>query len=1222
MPEVLDIVVRQRGARVVARDIAKIGVSADTTNRSLKKLETTLKTSGSTLQTLATREQTATRTTKALTGSVVALGGAAKRTRVSLTALGTGAAIVGGALAAGIGRPLLRGIQIAADFQKAMNLAGVVTQVDRGTAAFKRMEDAAKHLGLTTQFTSVQAAEAISNLGRLGFTAEEAIGALPTVLNAAAAGGLSLGDSARVVTNILRGFRLTVADLPEAVDAMSAAFTSSATDLADLSLSFRDVAPVAARFGQRFQDIVGILAALGDAGIKGQKAGIALRRIFINLVKDSEKANSVLRAAGVTIRDEVTGGFRPLIDILVDISKANLEAGQQIDLFGARALAASGILDASSGTLQTYAESITNQVGRASEIAATRLKGLSGGIVQLSSATQILGQEIIEAGLLQFLEKAIELTTAFVRILAQLPAPIKGVIGATLGLVALLGALTLKIGIVVIALGVLGSTTGLAGVSAGFSMVATAVKAFTASLLTNPIFLMVTAVVALSITLFRLRDNLFEVGGRMVTLRAIFEVAWERVSAVIKKATTAIAGHFAKMRRGFEILTGGSTEWVAKSLKNLDTFLAAFISVFISAGKLIASFVKRTNNALGGLFRDIGNFFLALPKAFSLAAQRKFGEAGQTLANAWSGGFTKAFEGFGKEITTTLLSDFHTVSGAVDKFFDDVETRTKANAARIATSGRKGGPTLPGGKPIIVGEPTNVGKSAKSAQTALDQLRQSILDLTSAEQQLIKAQKTLTDAIAHNLITATEAKEIYREFAEVILVKLQREVNPVATALEDQRDKLRALKIASIATGRGVDELADSQRRIKLATEEVLLQLPEFTSGLENTKLLTLSVRKGFEGFADSIGSEFELISGAVQKTFDGALSAVENFVTTGKGSFREFALSVIADIQKVVLKLIALQAVRAFEQRAEKGGFFTALFGGRLEATQRQPSPEVAGAIEQIGTAANPASSVIKNAENEPIPARLLDPEAPGIVGLRDPIVGALTGPQGVKNTIVEQFQQLDSTIKSLGAQIQSAGSKGGLPQVGAIGQLEASNTAGQTAQTSAADANTGKIMGLNKAGFAAMVGVTVAGLNLVANSIAREKGTEKQAGIFGAIGAALGGIAGFFLGGPGGAAVGAGLGQSAGSLLGASLQEGGPVQPGKAFLVGEKGRELFVPPTTGTVVPNDMLGGTPPEIKVNIVNVDDARSVPEAMATREGEQTIMNVITRNRGQLRELIS
>ena len=46
-------------------------------------------------------------------------------------------------------------------------------------------------------------------------------------------------------------------------------------------------------------------------------------------------------------------------------------------------------------------------------------------------------------------------------------------------------------------------------------------------------------------------------------------------------------------------------------------------------------------------------------------------------------------------------------------------------------------------------------------------------------------------------------------------------------------------------------------------------------------------------------------------------------------------------------------------------------------------------------------------------------------------------------------------------------------------------------------------------------------------------------------------------------------------GSSFGGPRQHGGPVSPGQSFLVGETGPELFVPGSSGQIVPNSQLGG-----------------------------------------------
>ena len=62
-------------------------------------------------------------------------------------------------------------------------------------------------------------------------------------------------------------------------------------------------------------------------------------------------------------------------------------------------------------------------------------------------------------------------------------------------------------------------------------------------------------------------------------------------------------------------------------------------------------------------------------------------------------------------------------------------------------------------------------------------------------------------------------------------------------------------------------------------------------------------------------------------------------------------------------------------------------------------------------------------------------------------------------------------------------------------------------------------------------------------------------------------------------------------GFLTGGKLAKGGTAAGGKSFLVGEKGPELFVPRSTGTVVPNKKLGGGGSTNNVT-VNVDASGS------------------------------
>jgi len=106
------------------------------------------------------------------------------------------------------------------------------------------------------------------------------------------------------------------------------------------------------------------------------------------------------------------------------------------------------------------------------------------------------------------------------------------------------------------------------------------------------------------------------------------------------------------------------------------------------------------------------------------------------------------------------------------------------------------------------------------------------------------------------------------------------------------------------------------------------------------------------------------------------------------------------------------------------------------------------------------------------------------------------------------------------------------------------------------------------------------------------------------------------------GGGGFGSGI---AGSLLGAitgGRATGGPVQSGKAYMVGERGPELFVPPSGGSIKNATATAGMAQAAapQITIVNSDDPASIPAAMNTDAGAEVILNVLQRNPEALRPL--
>jgi hypothetical protein len=129
-------------------------------------------------------------------------------------------------------------------------------------------------------------------------------------------------------------------------------------------------------------------------------------------------------------------------------------------------------------------------------------------------------------------------------------------------------------------------------------------------------------------------------------------------------------------------------------------------------------------------------------------------------------------------------------------------------------------------------------------------------------------------------------------------------------------------------------------------------------------------------------------------------------------------------------------------------------------------------------------------------------------------------------------------------------------------------------------------------------------------AQTLQRMAADALAAQIFSALGGALGASGNPFL-----AAAGA-------FLQGGARANGGPVEAGKAYTVGETGRELFIPDVAGMIVPNDELGGLGGGPNIRIINTPDPALMGDYLGSAAGEVQIMNVIRRNPGIVRQIAS
>lgn len=297
------------------------------------------------------------------------------------------------ALAATVGTAafLKSSIDTFKEFDDTIRAAGAVAGATG--EELQKLTRTAEEMGRKTRFSATEAAEGLQLLGMAGFTVQESTAALPGVLNLAAAGALDLGDAADIATNVLSGFGLEVESLGSVNDVLAKTFTSSNTTLTELGEGFKLVGPIAAGVGADFEDLVGSLGKLGDAGLKGTIAGTSLRGALSALLNPTKQEAQLMEELGqrigqstINVRD-ANGQFVGFVEITRQLEEAGLDGAEALKLFGDRAgPGMQALLQVGSRELGNYIDSLKIAGGTTDRIAEQMEAGIGGASRRAAAA--------------------------------------------------------------------------------------------------------------------------------------------------------------------------------------------------------------------------------------------------------------------------------------------------------------------------------------------------------------------------------------------------------------------------------------------------------------------------------------------------------------------------------------------------------------------------------------------------------------------------------------------------------------------------------------------------------------------------------------------------------------------------------------------------------------------------------------------------------------------
>ena len=328
----------------------------------------------------------------------------------------------------------------------------------QNAAEMQALSAAAQEMGATTRYSASEAASALNYLALAGYDSQQAIGALPTVLRLAQAGGIDLASASDMVTDSMSALGLEMSYMPTFADQMAKTSQKSNTSVAQLGEGILKVSATAKNLKGGTVELNTVLGIMADNGIKGAEGGTHLRNVILSLQNPTKDAASRLSAFGISVYD-TEGNMRGLDEIFGDLEKSMAGWTQEAkdaalsDIFNKTDLTAVNALLSNCGDRwKELSGEISNAEGTAESMADTMEGGLGGAFRSMKSAIEGLAISFGDT-LAPMVKSVAEKITEYARKFSELDDAHKQTIVKIGLIVAAAGPLTVILGKVITGVG-------------------------------------------------------------------------------------------------------------------------------------------------------------------------------------------------------------------------------------------------------------------------------------------------------------------------------------------------------------------------------------------------------------------------------------------------------------------------------------------------------------------------------------------------------------------------------------------------------------------------------------------------------------------------------------------------------------------------------------------------------------------------------------------------
>ncbi|PID65572.1 MAG: phage tail tape measure protein [Gammaproteobacteria bacterium] len=260
-------------------------------------------------------------------------------------------------------------------------------------AEMAKIAATAKELGATTRYTATQAADGFEILARAGLDASQQIQVIPSVLALAQGQSISMAESAQFVGDAVTIMGGSFDEAGRYADVLAKGASQANTTVPQLANAIGYAGQYAKDAGLDIEKLTGVLDVLAQSGIRGERAGTALRNIFAQLQDPASNAAKELDKLGIKT-DNLAG-------VIDGLKNAGAGGKAAINAFGTEAgPALRTLISGGSAAINGYAQNLRNAGGAAQAAAAKMDDNFKGALRGLSSAWEsvknTLGEPVLD----------------------------------------------------------------------------------------------------------------------------------------------------------------------------------------------------------------------------------------------------------------------------------------------------------------------------------------------------------------------------------------------------------------------------------------------------------------------------------------------------------------------------------------------------------------------------------------------------------------------------------------------------------------------------------------------------------------------------------------------------------------------------------------------------------------------------------------------------------